>query len=203
MDWAQFQAGLNQIFIPATVQTGAGKGMIGYQPILPEGAPELPDEIALVSYTDQNAYSELFSTESGKAYQNLHWQYFDRSASHSVVPEPFAGSVEIEHAYDLYPRYAAWMSNSTTVFVFLRANGESSLTFLKRAQEHLSQATRSDPGTGVLDRVALISKDYWIEYVSAVAAFRSEPEADLVIPVENASRDTAKILPGSGINLKF
>lgn len=83
LSWTQFSTGLNQVFIPATVQTGSGKGMIAYQPVLAEGEQGLPDEIALVSYTDLATYNSLYSTDAGKAYQNLHWQYFDQATSHT------------------------------------------------------------------------------------------------------------------------
>ena len=92
LNWTQFQTGLNQVFIPATVRVGAEKGMTAYQPVLLEGVRGLPDEIALVSYTDQPSYEALYSTDAGKVYQNLHWEYFDcRKAiawfpSHSPTP---------------------------------------------------------------------------------------------------------------------
>jgi hypothetical protein len=203
LNWAQFETGLNQVFIPATVQTGSGKGMIGYEPVLFEGSHGLPDEIALVSYSDKATYDSLYSTAAGKAYQNLHWSYFDQSSSHSLVPQPYVGAVDLEQAYDLVPSYDEWMKNTTTVAVFFRAPQEVSTDYLKRAQEHIDHDLASDAQNGVFDRVILISGNYWIEYESASSALGSDSGADLLIPIQNEAPDDAQITPGAGIDLVF
>lgn len=206
LDWAQFQTGLNQVFIPATVRTGAGKGMTAYEPVLLEGVKGLPDEIALVSYADQAAYNALYSTDAGKAYQNLHWDYFDRPNSHSLVPQAFTGSAEIDKAYDLHPQYSGWMENTTTVLAYFRKQDEVSADFLKRAQDHLARAFSTDPKSGILDRAVLISQDYWLEYVSAPAMASKvlkKAGADLVVPVLSKTPTSAHIVPGQGVNLQF
>jgi hypothetical protein len=203
LSWTQFETGLNQIFIPATVKTGAGNGMSAYEPILLEGTQGLPDEVALVSYTDLATYNSLYSTDFGKAYQNLHWQYFDRAHSNSTVPEAFAGSVQLEHAYDLRPQYAGWMKNKTTVLIYLRAPEEMPVGLAGRAQAHLNDALVQDSANGILNRVALVSQNYWIEYVSADHALGAETGASLVVPVQSENPHDADIVLKQGVNLQF
>ena len=99
-----FVNGLNQTFIPETIQTGATKGLFAYQPVLVQGnAHLLPDEVALVSYRDEASYDAIRSTQEGQDYSALHWKYFDKSKSMSLVPEHYSGVLVFEHAYDLHP----------------------------------------------------------------------------------------------------
>jgi hypothetical protein len=204
LSWSQFEDGLNQIFIAATVKTGSGKGMIAYEPTLIEGKNQLPDEIALVSYANKGAYDSLYSTSEGKAYQSLHWDYFDRPNSHSLVPQAFTGSVTSEQAYDLKPTYADWMKNSTTVLVFFKQSMETDQTFMTRAQSHLSEAIQNDSNINVFDRVVLVSQNYWIEYVSAANSIEAgSSNADMTFPVSSGAEATVQITPLHGINLQF
>lgn len=203
LNWNQFEAGLNQVFIPATVKTGAEKGMIGYQPVLLEGEQGLPDEVALVSYADQQAYDALYSTDPGKDYQNLHWNYFDRATSHSIIPQAFNGAVDLEQAYDLHPEYRDWMKNTTTVLVYFKQSGEAQADYIKRAQSHLLDAVSSDGQIGILDRVILVSETYWIEYASSLHALTGEIAADKTISIQNEKPENAKIILGQGVNLDF
>src|ERR1700747_2950562 len=82
MSSENFQKGLNEVFIGKTIQAGAGKGLMAYEPALTQGAaPGFPDEIALVTYQDESSYNAIRSTPEGKAYGELHWKYFDKSQS--------------------------------------------------------------------------------------------------------------------------
>jgi len=199
----EFIQGLNQVFIPATVQTGAGKRMIAYEPILTAGIENLPDEVALVSYENKATYDSLYATDAGKAYQNLHWQYFDRSSSHSLTPCPYIGKVEIEQAYDLHPEYADWRKNQTTVAVFLRRSDESDPAYLVRVAEHLNADLIRDPKDGVLDRTILVAQSYWLEYVSGESAITAEPTANYLLSVKSEVPSAAQIIVGGGVNLQF
>src|SRR5206468_4059456 len=92
LDPAAFVAGLNRRFVPATVQVGAGKGLLAYEPLLPvveAFLPGFPEEIALVTYEDSAAYAALRATPEGQAYAASHWEYFERAKSGSLVAEPF------------------------------------------------------------------------------------------------------------------
>jgi len=196
---ADFIQGLTQVFIPATVQVGAHQGLLAYEPVLPAAGLGLPDEVALVSYESKATYDALFATDAGKTYQNLHWQYFDRSASRSLTPQPFSDEVDFEQAYDLHPDYSAWKKGKTTVLVFLRQAGEADEDFLDRAQTHL--ASHLD-NANVQGCVALVSQQYWLEYVSSQKTL-GDPAASSVILLDGQSPSDARIAVGHGINLQF
>ena len=113
----QFQQALNQIFVPATIQVGAGKSLLSYLPALPprvvnrppDLANVLPDEIALVVYTSKAEYTALRNTPQGKWYGDLHWKYFDKNrGSGSLETEPYAGQVMPGHAYDVLQSNSIW-----------------------------------------------------------------------------------------------
>jgi len=203
LSWTGFSSALNTVFLPATVKTGAGNGMIAYQPALLEGFQGLPHEIALVSYADKTAYDALYATEQGKAYQKLHWDYFDPISSRSLVPRPFAGEIRIEEAYDFNPGYSDWMKNSTTVLVFHRRPGEREPVFIERAKERLNRAFKEDSRAAILDRVVLAARDYWIEYVSAPGPLENTAGADLAITMRSAGLKTARLTSLGGLNFRF
>lgn len=195
----QFVGELNATFLPATVKTGAGQGLIAYEPVLP-ALRSLPDEIALVSYEDQAAYDALMATPAGKAYVALHWQLFAQAESASVVPAPYQGTVALGGAYDLDPAYAGWQSHRTVVLVGFRDPGESDAAYLSRFQAELESK-------GPLDRVALISDAYWLDYVSTdsrrgARAAASEGAA-LVLSLRSGGLGAVRLSPGRGVNLRF
>jgi hypothetical protein len=132
----QFTQSLGSVFIPATVKVGVGKGLLAYEPVLTTGILSAVDEIALVSYESESAYQSLFATAAGKAYQNLHWQYFDRPTSSSVEPISYAGEVMSGGAYDFHPSYAGWRTNNTEVLIYFRVTSETATDFLNRANQH-------------------------------------------------------------------
>lgn len=108
----QFQNGLNTGFLSTTVQVGQGKGLVGYLPVLlPETNPalQLPDEMALVIYSNEASYQAIRNTPEGKAYSDLHWTLFDKNkGSKSLQPEAYQGRTESEHAYDILQSNADW-----------------------------------------------------------------------------------------------
>jgi hypothetical protein len=120
-----FQAGLNARLLPMTVGVGGGKGLVGYLPFLyPENNGTLPDEVALVIYQDEPSYQAIRSTPEGKAYGDLHWEFFDKArGSGSLVPEPYAGRIENQKAYDVLQSDADWRQGHA-VFVTSRIAGD-------------------------------------------------------------------------------
>jgi hypothetical protein len=200
----QLQDGLNQVFIAATIQTGSDHGLIAYEPALTGASPALPDEIALVSYQDQAAYTALFATDAGKAYVALHWNYFDKAQSLSLVPGHYTGQVAVETSYDLHPSYAGWQSGKSTVQVSFRAKGktpESDSDYLQRIKTELDQAMTDDDANGILGRVVLVNQQYWIEYLSSNKPIKGT--SSITLPIDSEASQSAKITPGHGVNVQF
>jgi hypothetical protein len=69
-----FLANLGSIFLPITMQMQRLYGLTAYLPtVLPLTTPaELPDEIALVFYESQQAYTNTKQYVGGRAYSLLH-----------------------------------------------------------------------------------------------------------------------------------
>ena len=199
----QFVNGLNDVFISATVKVGSGKGMIAYEPLVTAGIPGLPDEIALVSYQSKNVYDSLYSTEEGKKYQNLHWQYFDRSLSHSLTPESFQGTVVYEHAYDFHGNYTAWKEHRTVVLISFRKENETPSGYLSRANKYFPNVAKSDPANRVLDRVFLVTENYWLEYLSLDRSSQYSATADVVTQLPNEKPSDVQLKLGQGANVLF
>jgi hypothetical protein len=212
-----FQNGLNETFIPQTVQTSGTKGLIAYQPVLTEGSSViLPDEIALVSYRDETAYDSIRSTQEGQDYSALHWKYFDKSKSSSLVPEGYSGTLLIEHAYDLHPDFDAWMTANSHLVIQFRKSGESEADYLQRIKKDLDQAAGEDVGNGIGGRVCLVAENYWVQYVGKkklnkqvslnpiVTDFRQFGGGKaMTFPIEHKPVAGAKLKPGSGLNVQF
>jgi hypothetical protein len=212
-----FQNGLNEIFIAKTIQMGGGKGLIAYEPALTLGtAPGLPDEIALVSYEDEATYNRLRATPAGQAYGALHWQYFDKTQSSSLVPAAYTGAVALEHAYDLYPSFTEWKAGNTRLLIQFRNDGEADATYLARVKADLDQALSNDAKDAIQGVVCLVTQKYWIEYVSSktltkqismnpiVTDFSKYSKGKtLALPVDNQPVESAKLKPGRGVNVQF
>ncbi|MEQ1877322.1 MAG: hypothetical protein ABL958_11820 [Bdellovibrionia bacterium] len=105
-----FQMALTAKFIPATVNVGAGRGLLGYMPALPpEHRGDVPDEIALVVYESKAAYSAIRATPEGQAYTAMHDELFSRElGGKSTEPEPLTGPIVNEKAYDVLQSNANW-----------------------------------------------------------------------------------------------
>lgn len=103
MSEKSFIDGLNQKLFPATgelFQNGAGLEV--YVPAtLNHGATQagLPEEVALLSYQNEETYKAFRATPAGKHYGELHWDLFVKDTSKSLVAEEYSGSLAVEHAY--------------------------------------------------------------------------------------------------------
>ncbi len=130
----QFEDGLNQIFLPATAALAKTPAhLISYQPLLMPTEllqnENFPIELALVEYASEAEYRAYRDTVQGQAYSNLHWDYFDKSASKSTVPISFQGTLENDKAY-LIGTDIDWNAGPTFFYVF--PNDEETQRILPR-----------------------------------------------------------------------
>jgi len=204
-DAAAFAGALTREFVPATVKTGATRGLLAYQPVMTLSMwKDSPDEVALVTYRSEPDYKELVKSAAGAQYQKLHWDYFDRTRSHSVVAVPYSGHVEIEGAYDLHPGFSDWKKGLTELLVYFRKVDESDKNYLSRVRESLDRVHSTDARKGVRGRVCLIAEKYRIEYVSGPGDASPEDEApDIRLQIGKEPADNARLTPGSGLNVQF
>lgn len=135
-----FNKAIEDVFVEATIENGSGKGLVAYIPGLPNKVDgvTLPDEVALIVYESKEKYDALKATSMGKAYTNLHWDYFTRAPqvegdpvpeniSKSAVPVPLTSEVsQLENgvAYDLFNSDADWKSGAVKLRFFKRNTSE-------------------------------------------------------------------------------
>lgn len=207
-----FQMGLNSSLIPATIQVGAGKGLIGYLPFLPTISKNkfVPDELALVIYSDEASYRQIRSTKAGQAYADLHWQFFDQSkGSKSLVPEPYIGNIENEKSYDILQSNADWKKGHV-IFTTSVIKGDF--------RPYLNSMKHEFSRKGLASHVVLVQGKLLYEYqlwkdrASLQVSWpilRKKASSDLVLWWAGSSElpkknwNNSQIRPGMGINVIF
>jgi len=162
-----FQIGLNDLFIPKTVEQGKGKGLRSYQPVLlsdskPKG---LPDEIALVAYASKAAYLKLRNSPEGQAYGRLHWDYFDKNNSKSLVPDRYRGELQTNHAYDVLNSAAEWQKGISHVRIHTRDKRRTPSQFHRGFNKMVQSVRAQFPSRGLKSYLVLVSDDYVIQFL--------------------------------------
>jgi len=179
----EFISGLNQIFLPQTVEAGRaaevaqgaqGRGegrLLAYQPVVTaEALPQFPDDIALVTYKSKRDYDGLVQDAASDRYRELHWQYYDYEASRSIAVVPFRGVVKVGDVYDLYPRFSEWRSGFSALFVQRRrlnlATSADPEPYRAEVEFYLKSSLKQDLEMNIQGHVVAVDPDYWIEYLS-------------------------------------
>lgn len=168
-----FNKAIQDVFVEATVENGAGYGLQAYIPALPVPSTKvkLPDEIALVVYESKEKYEAQRATAIGKAYGDLHWEYFTRApvnpedpvpeyVSKSAVPEVVTDkitSLENLKAYDFRGQDADWQKGLTKIRFFERKEQATDELIL-------IQKLQSDYASKALAYILLVDEKYFMTY---------------------------------------
>ena len=100
---------LSTVFVPACALLQPAAGLHAYLPALPAAPVSgVPDQTALMFWTDQQAYHDAFATPAVRAYTNLHGDLYGPPSS-AEFPVPFAGALAAEQPYHLLHGPADWM----------------------------------------------------------------------------------------------
>ncbi len=185
----QFNADLNDIFLPATAALAKTPAhLISYQPLLlPVDlilTEKLPVELALVEYASEAEYRSYRDTQEGQAYSNLHWDYFEKSTSRSTVPTQFTGVLESDKAY-LIGNQINW--NSGPSFFYLFRNDASTM-------EKIAQALLLSEKNG-FKGVVLVAPTYVMMYAKSFL----NPTLIRILLWETTLRSGMTLQYGSGI----
>ncbi len=156
-----FVTKLSTVFMPMTVQMQRLYGLTAYLPaVLPEDKTHrLPDEVALVFYRTQGAYHEAKRCTGGRAYSVLHDLVFDMAASGSGFPQLFAGSVQPDTPYHLFPKSIDWQEGCARLFVGTRLASLSEQAFHSGIAAVAADVQRS---AGDVDAVIFCAGGDWI-----------------------------------------
>jgi hypothetical protein len=212
----QFEAGLNNGFLSTTVQVGGGRGLIGYLPVLLPStsattAAQLPDEVALVIYSNEADYTFVRNTPEGKAYGDSHWLLFDRNkGSKSLQPEAYVGKIENEHAYDIFQSNADWKKGHG-IFITSKISGD--------IRPYLQVMKTDFAKRGLVSYLVLVQGHVLYEYQlwrdqaalkASWADLRKKAKASNLIysaflstQLQKQDWKKPRLLPGLGINFQF
>ena len=159
-----FLANLGAIFIPVTAILQRLFGLTAYLPtVLPLEKPAgVPDEIALVFYTAQQAYNDTKLIVGGRAYSLLHSAVFDLTQSQSGFPTLLGSKLDVDTPYYLFPESADWQSGFTQVFVGTRKTSVQPPAFAASILNFLNHLKTHRPA-GLDGAVVCVSSD-WVIY---------------------------------------
>ena len=217
-----FLTALGSVFIPVTAQLQRLYGLTAYLPtVSPLDKPAgVPDEIALVFYETQQAYTDTKQVVAGRAYSSLHSTVFAFPASQSGFPILLADELAFDTPYHLFTNAADWQSGFTQLFVGTRKGtvapksfAASLLKFLKHVREHRPK--------GLEGAVVCVNADwvlYWEHWTNEAASLKGQISdlaklAELVLlqpyistPVESsltAHYPGLNVTGGESFNIRF
>ena len=159
-----FLGNLGAIFIPVTAILQRLFGLTAYLPtVLPLEKPAgVPDEIALVFYTAQQAYNDTKLIAGGRAYSLLHSAVFDLTQSQSGFPTLLGNKLDFDTPYYLFPDSADWQSGFTQLFVGTRKSNVQPPAFAASILAFLYDLKKHRPA-GLDGAVVCVSSD-WVIY---------------------------------------
>lgn len=103
---------LSTVFVPACALLQPAAGLRAYLPALPGTSVRgVPDQTALMFWTDQRAYHDAFATPAVRAYTNLHGDLYGPPSS-AEFPVRFAGQLTAEQPYHLLDTPADWKAGA-------------------------------------------------------------------------------------------
>jgi hypothetical protein len=109
--WTEFAEFLGQVFIPTGSMLQPGAGLHAFIPSMPnqEGKPTtVPDQTALMFWTNQQAYHDGFKKVAVRAYTNLHGGAYGPPSS-AEFPVVLKDEIVSAQPYYLINKPADWM----------------------------------------------------------------------------------------------
>ena len=173
---ADFLVAIGSIFIPVTAQLQRLYGLTAYLPtVLPTSKPDgTPDEIALVFYDSQQAYTDTTKIVAGRAYSSLHKTVFAFPASQTGFPTLLGSSVSVDQPYHLFTKAVDWQTGFSQVFVGTRRESVTPQKFASRLQEFFRQEQKH-PAHGLDGAVFCVSVNwvvYWEHWTSEATSLK-------------------------------
>ena len=217
-----FLTALGSIFMPVTVQLQRLYGLTAYLPAVPptEKAAGVPDEIALVFYETQQAYTDTALIVAGRAYSRLHSTVFDLSISKSGFPVPLPNRLAFDTPYFLFTDAVDWQAGFSQVFVGTRRTAMTEEKFADALLAFLKQVREQRP-RGLEGAIVCVNANwviYWEHWASEAASLKGRISdlaklADLVmlkpsasVPIEpslTAHYPGITVKGGQSFNLRF
>ncbi|MES2525632.1 MAG: hypothetical protein V4598_01040 [Bdellovibrionota bacterium] len=155
LDSKNFLEVINRDFFPLFKEAHP-QGLVNYRPLI-LNEPGLPNEIVILSFTNEEVYKAYTETEIGKKIRAAHGPVFDGQRSNSLVPTVLNKEVKAESAYLL--NEGELPQGATGVLILSEPYGTPEGT-LKEVESMMKLS-------GKKDAIILVAKDYVIEYLFA------------------------------------
>lgn len=130
--YEEFAEFLGHVFLPAGSLLQPNAGLHAFFPSLPnnEGKPDtIPDQTALMFWTDQNTYHNGFQKMAVRAYTNLHGDLYDTTKSKAGFPIFLGDKLDADQPYYLLNQQADWMLSDVHHLVGQRQEFQTALDF--------------------------------------------------------------------------
>ena len=156
-----FLKALGTIFIPATAILQRLYGLTAYLPtVLPTSKPNgVPDEIALVFYQTQQAYTDTSLIVAGRSYSALHKTVFAFPASLSGFPVMLGPALALDTPYFLFTDLVDWQTGFAQVYAGARNPAMPVEQFTAGIRQYLQGLQKKRPA-GMDGAVACVSANY-------------------------------------------
>lgn len=160
-------------FMKETVDLYAGRALNNYIVVIPpKDRPRyIPDELALVALSSQEAYHKIRSTSEGQRYSERHWDVFDKNGSQSAQHfiNYFKEHPETLHnnwAYDMIGKDIDWASGVNYIYIGTRKNTYSTDQFLSRLNTHVKLAKNILNHRGLEGYIVLANENFEVAYLN-------------------------------------
>jgi hypothetical protein len=130
-DFADF---LGHVFLPAGSLLQPNAGLHAFFPSLPsnDGKPDtVPDQTALMFWTNQETYKEGFNKMAVRAYTNLHGDLYDTTKSKSGFPVLLEDKIDQDQPYFLIDQKADWMISDVHHLVAQKSPDQAPSDFIE------------------------------------------------------------------------
>lgn len=158
----QFEEIINTRFLPLFALAHP-YGLYSYRPALLTEVKgcTLPAEIALLTFTDEQIYAKYRETEIGRKIRDAHGLVFESKTSNSLVPESYAGNLELDRAYNLKTEFKDYQDSYTALLVYCQPRSEKNL---------LSKVQKIYKTTNARNILFTVGSKHLAEYIFASSA---------------------------------
>lgn len=131
---AEFRANVASQLVPATVAVGKDRGLMSYLPAFTNNLLSkpnfIPDEVAIIQYTDESAYKALAATPEFTAYGKMHYAkgffvkknqegFSSGSLVSTPLPQALNPNLEVDSAFHYGSVDESWKNDPVSLSILL------------------------------------------------------------------------------------
>ncbi len=160
--YEEFADFLGHVFLPAGSLLQPNAGLHAFFPSLPNNKNKpatIPDQTALMFWTNPATYKAGFNKMAVRAYTNLHGDLYDTTKSKSGFPIYLNDKVVADQPYYLIDKKADWMISDVHHLVGEKPAGQSTEDFLASIYKWAAEIKNNTPA-GLNGTLLSASDDY-------------------------------------------